>query len=68
MKTEVEERFLLRILYYPEANRVVAHLYDRSGHFKYRASVEAFDGGTYRAIVASLLAALRAAVESDPTF
>lgn len=67
MKTEIEEKFLMRVLYYPKANRVVAHLYDRAGNFKYRTSVEAFEAGTYHAIVVGLLAALRAVVESDPT-
>jgi hypothetical protein len=68
MLTEIEEKTVARVLYYPQTNKVVAHLYDTSGRFKYRATVEAYEAGAggYRATVVSLLAALRATVESDP--
>jgi hypothetical protein len=69
MKTTIEEKIVMRMLSYSETNKVVAHLYDTSGRFKYRATVETFEtgAGDFRAMVVSLLAALRATVESDPT-
>jgi hypothetical protein len=55
------------MLCYPESNRLVAHINDAAGRLKYRVSVEAYEAGGFRAMVAGLLAALRATVESDPT-
>jgi hypothetical protein len=67
MKTEIVEKTLARLLFYPESNRLVAHLYDASTNLKCRASVETYGAGGFRPMVVSLLAALRAMVESDPT-
>lgn len=67
MKTSIEEKTVMRMLYYPESNRLVGHIYDTAGRLKYRASVETCDAGGFRAMVVSLLAALSARVESDPT-
>lgn len=66
METKIEEKIVMRMLFYPETNKVVAHIYDAAGHFKYRATVEAYETGGFRAMVVGLLAALRATVESDP--
>jgi hypothetical protein len=67
MKTKIQEKVVMRLLYYPESNKVVAHLYDASGCLKYRASVDAHEAGSFRGTVARLCAALGAKVESDPT-
>lgn len=64
MEPKIEERILARLIYYPASNRLVAHLYDTTGHFKYRASVEGY--GSLRAMLVSMLSALRATAESDP--
>jgi len=57
----------MRMLFYPESNRVVAHFYDAAGCLKYREAVDAHEVGSFRATVARLLAALDAKVESDTT-
>jgi hypothetical protein len=66
MKTEIVEKTVMRMLYYPESNRLVAHINDAAGRLKYRVSVETYEAGGFRAMVASLLAALGAKVESEP--
>lgn len=67
MKTEIEEKIVMRMLFYPATNQVVAHLYDAGGHLKYRAAVDAHEVGNFRATVAHLLAALGVKVASDAT-
>jgi hypothetical protein len=67
MLTEIEEKTVARVLYYPETNKVVAHLYDAGGHLRYRAAVDAHEAGSFRVTVAHLLAALGDKVASDPT-
>lgn len=66
MEPKIEEQILARLLFYPASNRLVAHLYDTTGHFKYRATVEGYEAGSLRAMLVSMLSALRATVESDP--
>ena len=67
MKTEIQEKIVMRMLYYPETSKLVGHIYDAGGHLRYRAAVEAYEAGSFRATVARLLAALGAKVEADPT-
>jgi hypothetical protein len=66
MLTEIEEKTVARVLYYPQTNKVVAHIYDAGGHLRYRAAVDAHEAGSFRGTVARLLAALSDKVESDP--
>jgi hypothetical protein len=66
MKTKIDEKIVARMLYYPETNRLVAHIYDAGGHLRYRAAVDAHEAGSFRGTVARLLAALCAEVESGP--
>lgn len=65
MKTEIQEKIVMRMVFYPETNRLVAHIYDAGGHPRYRAAVDAHEAGSFRATVARLLAALGAKVQSD---
>jgi hypothetical protein len=67
MKTKIEEKIVMRLLFYPQTNRVVGHIYNLSGDLKYRAAVDAHEAGSFRATVARLLAALGAKVEADRT-
>ena len=67
MKTRIEEKTVMRMLFYPESNRLVGHIYDAAGRLKYRASVEACEAGSFQDMVVNLLATLSAKVESDPT-
>jgi len=66
MKVKTEEKIVMRMLFYPETNKLVAHLYDAAGRLKFRATVEAYEAGGFRPMVVSLLAALCAEVESGP--
>ena len=67
METEIQEKIVMRMLYYPVTNKLVAHIYDAGGHLKYRAAVDAHEAGSIPATVARLLAALGAKVGSDAT-
>lgn len=67
MKTEIEEKIVMRMLYYPETNKLVAHIYDAGGRLRYRAAVDAHEAGSIPATVARLLAALGNKVEADAT-
>ena len=67
MKTEIVEKVVMRMLYYPEIHKLVAHLYEAAGRLKFRVAVEGDEAGGFRPMVVSLLAALGATVESDPT-
>lgn len=64
-KTEIVEKVVMRVLFYPQTKQVVAHIYDAMGRLKYRPAVDAHESGSFRSPVALLLAALGAKVESD---